>query len=146
MNKLMIGFEKGGTLIGILNERAPQSVKSIMEILPIRSTIFHTRWCGREISLGIQTNNKAPLENFTNTVSKFDIAYWRDWDGNIPDAPVNEALAFYYGPELLRCQSGLLITNVIGRILWEQEELLEQIGARIWEHGTEKVLVEAYKD
>ena len=147
MKKIQINFEKGGTLIAQLNDRAPESVKSLLEILPIHSTIFHTRWCGREINLGIKTLKNPPQENYSNIVSKFDIAYWRDWDNQVggSDQVVAEALAIYYGPEILRYHNGLLTTNIIGRVNWEQEELLESIGLRIWEFGRERVSVEEYK-
>lgn len=146
MEKIQISFEKGGTLIAQLNNRAPQSVASLLEILPVESRIFHTRWCGREISLGLKTLTKPPKENHTNIVSKFDIAYWRDWENQVSpgEQEICEALAMYYGPEVLRFHNGLLTTNVIGRINWEQEALLESIGLRIWEFGHERVLVEEY--
>jgi hypothetical protein len=144
VSKLQISFEKGGTLIAVLNDKAPKTIKSIMEILPIESVIFHTRWCGREISLGIETTKKPPFENSTNIVSKFDIAYWRDWENKIAGDhfSINEAVAIYYGPEMLRYHGGPLITNIIGRIVWEQEDLLDSIGTRIWRCGHEKVIVE----
>ncbi len=144
MSKLQISFEKGGTLIAVLNDKSPKTIMSIMEILPIESTIFHTRWCGREISLGIETTTKPPFENSTNIVSKFDIAYWRDWENKMTgdDFSINEAVAIYYGPETLRYHGGPLTTNIIGRIVWEQEDLLDSIGTRIWRCGHEKVLVE----
>lgn len=146
MKKIKITFEKGGTLIADLNDRAPESVKSILDILPIYSTVYHTRWCGREISMGIRTVKKPPMENSSNIVSKFDVAYWRDWDSKIigKEAPHDEAIAIYYGPEILRYHNGFLTTNIIGRILWEQEELLESIGTRIWQCGRENVVIEEY--
>jgi len=147
MKKIQISFEKGGMLIAQLNDHAPQSVYSLLEILPVRSKVFHTRWCGREISMGIKTLTKPPKENNTNIVSKFDLAYWRDWENQVTpsDQGTEEALAMYYGAEVLRFHNGFLTTNVIGRISWEQEELLESIGLRIWEFGHEQVLVEEYK-
>ncbi|OLN29853.1 hypothetical protein DSOL_3384 [Desulfosporosinus metallidurans] len=77
-------------------------------------------------------------------VSKFDIAYWRDWESNKPleEAPGEEAMAIYYGPELLSYHNGLIRVNIIGRIRMEQEELLETIGMRIWRQGIEKIKVE----
>lgn len=147
MKKIQISFEKGGILIAQLNNLAPKSTGSLLEILPVESKVAHTRWCGREISLPIKTLIKPLKENCTNIVSKFDIAYWRDWDNQISpaDQQVSEALAMYYGPEVLRFHNGLLSTNIIGRINWEQEALLESIGLRIWEFGHERVLVEEYK-
>jgi len=147
VTRIKMDFEKGGSLIADLNDRAPKSIKSIMEILPVYSTVYHTRWCGREISFGIRTKNRPPMENCSNIVSKFDITYWRDWDSIIDseEAPHDEAIAIYYGPEMLRYHNGLLRSNIIGRILWEQEELLETIGMRIWKHGLEKVVIDLCK-
>lgn len=147
MKKIQISFEKGGILIAQLNNRAPQSVASLLEILPVESKIFHTRWCGREISLELKTRTKPDKENYTNIVSKFDLCYWRDWENQVSQAEQGtpEALAMYYGPEVLRFHNGLLTTNIIGRIHWEQEALLESIGLRVWEFGHERVLVEECK-
>jgi len=147
MKKIQISFEKGGILIAQLNHLAPKSVQSLLEILPVESKVSHTRWCGREISLPLKTLTKPPKENFTTIVSKFDLAYWRDWNHQVSpeEGEAMEALAMYYGPEVLRYHNGLLTTNVIGRISWEQEELLETIGLRIWEFGHERVLVEEFK-
>jgi hypothetical protein len=144
VNRLQITFEKGGILIADLNNKTPNTIKSIMEILPIESTVFHTKWCGREISFGIETTIKPPFENHTNTVSKFDVAYWRDWENKITEDnfSVKEAIAIYYGPEILRYHGGLLTTNIIGRIAWEQEDLLDSIGTRIWKCGCEKVIID----
>ncbi|GAW28863.1 DUF3830 family protein [Carboxydocella sp. ULO1] len=144
MNQIKISFQKGGELIADLNERAPETIKRILEILPLTSTMVHTRWCGREISCGISTKVKPPQENCTSIVSKFDVVYWRDWESEKPltEAPAEEAIALYYGPELLRYHNGILRVNVFGRIKWEQEDLLETIGTRIWRHGIESVKIE----
>ena len=48
----------------------------------------------------------------------------------------------FYGAEKLSFHGGLITVNVIGRILWEQEEMLETIGERVWSSGFEKVKVE----
>ncbi|HHY04405.1 MAG TPA: DUF3830 family protein [Thermoanaerobacterales bacterium] len=144
MNKIKIMFERGGELTVDLNDRAPETVKRVLEILPLTSTVMHTRWCGREVSMGISTRKFPPLENHTNIVSKFDVTYWRNWEDPraMPESPAAEAIALYYGPELLRYHDGLIRVNVIGRVRWEQEELLEEIGERIWKRGVEEVRVE----
>lgn len=144
MGKFKIIFQKGGELIADLNDRAPETVKRVLEILPLESTIVHTRWCGREISLGISTKEKPPMENASTIVSKFDIAYWRNWDSITPlsEAAGEEAIAIYYGPELLRYHNGLIRVSIIGRVKWEHEDLLESIGTRIWQHGIESVKIE----
>ncbi len=147
MHMIKLTFERGGTLLARLNDKAPKTVKEVMERLPITSTVYHTRWCGREVSFEIRTNRLPPLENCSTIVSKFDLAYWRDWDGlTVPEGEgPKEAIAIYYGPELLRYHNGSLRANIIGRIEVDQEQLLEDIGLRIWEYGKEKVTVEVYK-
>lgn len=144
MKQIRVVFQRGGELIGDLNDRAPETVKRFLEILPLETTVVHTRWCGREISFGISTRTKPPQENTSTIVSKFDIAYWRDWESSKPleEAPAEEAMAVYYGPELLRYHNGLIRVNIVGRIKMEQEELLETIGIRIWRQGIETVKVE----
>lgn len=143
MSKIKLTFERGGTLVASMNNLSPKSVDSLLEILPITSTVFHTRWCGREVSAGIKTKNPPPKENCSTHVSKFDVTYWRDWDGVVNEkGSVKEAIAIYYGAEMLRYHNGLLSANIIGRIQIEQEELLEEIGIRIWEYGKEKVTIE----
>jgi len=144
MEKLRFTFEKGGSIDAILNNNAPISVSSLLQILPIETTVFHTRWCGREISAAIKTLNPPPKEKCTTIVSKFDVAYWRDWDGVVDnsESPIKEAIAIYYGAEMLRYHNGFLSTNIIGRITVEQEKQLDSIGLRIWQYGIEKVIIE----
>jgi len=137
---LKISFEKGGELIVHLNGDAQKTKQSILEILPLESIALHTRWCGREINFELKTKSKPPMENETSVVSKFDVIYWRDWV--IPEEKATEALALFYGAESLRYHKGTILVNVIGRVPYEQEELLEQIGIRIWKNGMEKILID----
>lgn len=148
MNQIKFIFEKGGELIADLNDKAPETVKRVLEVLPLSSSVVHTRWCGREFSFGMATKAKPPMENYSTIVSKFDVAYWRNWEGNEPleEAPDSEAISLYYGPELLRYHNGLLRVNIIGRIKWEQEDLLEAIGVRIWQKGIELIKAEIIRN
>ena len=141
MSCLRLHFERGGALIAKLRDDAVSSSASIMEILPFESRIQHTRWCGREIYLPIKTLRRPEKENQTGVVSKFDLVYWRDWDFKDQEhAP--ETLSMFYGAETLSFHGGLITVNVIGRILWKQEEMLETIGERVWSSGFERVKVE----
>lgn len=146
MKKIKIIFEKGGFLTGYLNENwAPETVTAIWSVLPLETTIKHTRWCGREIYCSIETGAIPAKENHTANVSKFDISYWREnWDLSTGKSAEEsgETIAFYYGPERLQATGGILPLNVIGRIDWDQEETLDEIGIRIWSHGFEKIRVE----
>lgn len=148
MKRIRLKFEKGGSLTAFLNDRAPKTVESFIDCLPITETVVHTRWCGREFSFGIKTKDKPPKENYTSIVSKFDIAYWRNWNGGdqVKEAPAGETISVFYGAEMVRYHAGELIVNVIGRIDVNQEDLLEEIGNRIWLCGKEKVVIELIED
>jgi hypothetical protein len=144
MKKIKLIFEKGGELILILNNQSIVTQNSLIEILPLESSALHTRWCGREFSVKIKTINKPPLEADTTTVSKFDVVYWRDWER--PEEEADEAIGIFYGAEILRYHKGPIRVNVLGHVSYEQAELLEQIGLRIWKNGSGKVTLESYED
>ena len=139
MSCLKFHFERGGFLVASLKENAPSTLRAVTEILPIESRLQHTRWCGREVYLPITTLHAPAKENQTGIVSKFDLTYWRDWDVQEGAA---EALSLFYGAERLSFHGGLLTVNVIGRILWEYEEMLDAIGERVWSSGFEGVRAE----
>lgn len=145
MEYIRMIFERGGELtIGLNSDQAPQTVASILNSLPFESRLTHTRWCGREVYFDFYTKELPPMENNTGIVSKFDVGYWREnWEQTFPsgERPA-ETLSFYYGPEHLSFHGGWITVNRIGRVLWEQEEMLDKIGERIWKEGTEKVWIE----
>jgi len=145
MEYIRMIFERGGELtVGLDEKKAPQTVKSILESIPCESILKHSRWCGREIYLDFYSRELPPKENNTCIVSKFDVAYWREsWsEEGLGSVRPGEALSFYYGPEHLSYHGGFIHVNVIGRVLWEQEEMLDKIGKRIWQSGIEKVWLE----
>lgn len=140
--KIKLEFERGGTLYGYLDsEKAPRTVEEVVKVLPFTVTAVQSRWCGREISWGIVTEKLPPRENSTGIISKFEITYWRPWDRTekTPESSAFESLAFYYGAEKPSYHDGALSLNVIGHICYEQEELMVEIGERIWLQGVEKV-------
>lgn len=140
---LGFSFEKGGNLFVELCDKTPHTLRTLSKILPLESEARHTRWCGREVYFPICTRQTPCRENQTSTVSKFDVAYWTEWDihANPPDSLTEETLSFYYGAEVLRFHGGPLKVNVIGRISWDQESLLEEIGERVWHCGFEKIKI-----
>lgn len=146
MKNIRLVFEKGGTLHGCLDEKAaPETVMAIWSALPCQTVFKHTRWCGREVYGNIATGTVPAKENHTATVSKFDISYWReDWDLTTGQSAEEaaESIACYYGPEYLSYAGGILPLNVIGRIDFSDEPLLDEIGQRIWMEGFEKVTIE----
>jgi hypothetical protein len=78
-------------------------------------------------------------ENQTSTANTGDVIYWKEWE--IEENPP-EALAFYYGAEVIRDHRGFLSVNVFARISQDQWPLIEEIGIRIWQKGFEKIHIQ----
>lgn len=141
--KVKFEFERGGVLYGELDPgKAPRTVEQVVKALPLQGKAVHSRWCGREISWGLETRELPPRENATGIVSKFDITYWRPWDRQekTPESNTFESIAFYYGAERPAYHDGTLSLNVIGHICYDQEGLMIEIGERIWLQGVEQVV------
>lgn len=145
MRKIKLTFERGGYLTVVLDGGAPQTANCILEALPFENDLTHSRYCGREVCMGIETKTMPPAENQTSTVEKFDVSYWRNWhepEKGLPGSPGNETFSFYYGPEQLQFQGTPIRVNVIGHISKEEEPMLEEIGLRIWQKGFERMWAE----
>jgi hypothetical protein len=107
--------------------------------LPYETNAYHTRWCGREVNFPIKSPEPVGRENQTATANTGDVVYWKEWETE-EDPP--EALAVYYGAEMIRDHRGFLPVNVFARISQDQWPLIEQIGVRIWQKGIEKIRIE----
>jgi hypothetical protein len=140
VQRIRFTFERGGILLADLSpERAPQTIQQILRVLPYDATVYHTRWCGREINFPIKSLERVPRENQTATASIGDVVYWQEWE--IDEDPA-EALAIYYGAETIRDHRGFLLVNAFARIPSEQWPQIEEIGLRMWQHGIEGIRVE----
>lgn len=92
---LGFSFEKGGNLSVELCDKTPHTLRTLSKILPLESEARHTRWCGREVYFPICTRQTPCRENQTSTVSKFDVAYWTEWDIHAnPPGSLNRGNAF----------------------------------------------------
>ncbi len=135
-SRIKFEFEKGGELIAeMLQDHAPKSIDVIGNNIPIKATVFHTRWCGREINFPVQFSGLIPRENQTSSVNTGDVIFWQEWDSENP----SQALAIYYGAEFIRYHTGPLQVNVFARISQNQWPLIEEIGIRVWQQGIEAV-------
>lgn len=145
MKKIKLTFERGGSLTVNFTGNAPKTVESILQSLPFENDLVHSRYCGREVCFGIRTKTLPPPEHQASRVKKFDVAYWRNWnepEKGLPGSPGAETLSFYYGPELLQFQGTPIQVSVIGYIDEHEEDMLEEIGMRIWQKGFEKMRAE----
>ncbi len=136
--RIVFSFERGGKLEAeLLPELAPVTVARVSELLPIEATLYHTRWCGREIYLPIRSGAEIPRENQTVQTNTGDVIYWREWEKDNPA----EAISIYYGAELVRDHRGFLPVNVFARVPQDQWKAIEEVGLRVWQRGTERVWV-----
>jgi len=136
---LIFTFERGQEFRAeFLPQAAPETIRSMTESLPLEKTVFHTRWCGREINVPLVSSRLPIRENQTSTAGFGDVIYWREWD--IEQDP-QEALGIYYGPELIRHHSGFLQVNLFARVPQEQWPIIEEVGLRVWQKGVEQVQI-----
>jgi len=141
--KIVFTFERGGEFIAeLLPEAAPNTVAQVLKLLPLQATVYHTRWCGREIYLPVKSQTEVPRENQTAQTNTGDVIYWREWEKGKGAA---EAISIYYGAEVVRDHRGYLLVNVFARVPQAQWETIEEIGLRVWQRGIEKVTVEVLK-
>jgi len=124
----------------LLPGKAPRTIERVLQVLPYEATVYHTRWCGREINFPIKSLERVRRENQTSTANTGDVVYWQEWE---TEENPPQALAIYYGAESIRDHRGWLPVNVFARIPQEQWSLIEEIGLRVWQHGIEKIRIEA---
>lgn len=138
MKKIIFEFQKGGEIIAdFLESSAPKTISALIETFPLKSTLYHTRWCGREIYTPLNSDCSIDRENQTSIVNTGDVTYWSDWGKK--NSP--EAISLYYGAEQVRYITGPLQVNVFARISQDQWKIIEEIGERVWKNGIEDVLV-----
>jgi len=138
--KIKFTFERGGELIAdLLFTGAPKTIKKVLTLLPYETTVYHTRWCGREVNFPIKSLEPVFRENQTATANTGDVVYWKEWE---TEENPPEALAIYYGAEVIRDHRGFLPVNVFARISPNQWTLIEEIGIRVWQNGIEKISIE----
>lgn len=138
--RIVFRFERGGELVAeLLSESAPQTAAVVLSMLPLEATLYHSRWCGREIYLPVKSRTVIPRENQTVQTNTGDVIYWKEWEKEGSQAA--EALSIYYGAEVVRDHRGYLPVNVFARIPSTQWEIIEEIGLRVWQRGVERVSV-----
>lgn len=137
---IVFAFERGGGFTAeLLTDLAPTTVAYVLELLPLEATVYHTRWCGREVYIPIENKKPVPPENQTIQTSTGDVVFWQEW-GKGKEAL--QTISVYYGPELVRDHRGFLPVNVFGRVPQSQWRNIEAIGLRIWQQGIERVRIE----
>lgn len=142
MKQIRLFFEKGDSLLAVLDEEAsPKTSVIVWEALPFQAIVTQSRWSGREFNFEAELNQFPPRENQSIYTSLGDLCYWRDWRKSESE-PTKHVLAVYYGPEMARSHMGDEPVNIIGSITPSSRKKLHRIGERIWKEGFERVRVE----
>ena len=137
--RIRFRFERGGEFTAKLcPDLAPETVKAVTAMLPIETTVYHSRWSGREVNFPVKCPMRVPRERQTCTVNTGDVVYWKEWEMG---DKAQEALAIYYGAEVTRDHRGYLPVNVFARVPQQEWPEIEKIGLRIWKEGVEMLTV-----
>ncbi|MCK4681795.1 DUF3830 family protein [Candidatus Bipolaricaulota bacterium] len=137
--QIQFHFEHGGEFVAnLLVDKAPETVRAILDALPIETTVYHSRWSGREVNFPVSIDSSLVRENDTTIVNTGDVIYWKEWEKKTGAA---EAVAVYYGAEVTRDHRGYLPVNVFARIPPDQWARIEEVGIRIWQQGAERITV-----
>jgi len=128
----------------LMPDVAPKSVEGFLEILPLKVTVYHSRWCGREFNFPVKTKRNIPREKQTSTCNTGDVVYWKEWELDPSEAA--EAIGVYYGAEVLRDHRGYLPVNPFARISQDQWKTIEEIGVRIWQQGIEILTIDKLQE
>lgn len=141
--RIRVEFERGGALLFTPREdRAPETCSCVWESLPLISSCTHGRVPGRsgkQIAIELNLPSKPKREYQSIFADKGDVSYWREWDGDHFQMSYVETLGIHYGVSRSFDMRGYSPFNVFAGIDPNQEEMLAQIGLRVWRKGREKV-------
>jgi uncharacterized protein len=105
-------------LIKVDDSRSPNTVKAILENLPIEVNV--NKW-GKELYTD-KTSLTAQEENAKSEVNLLDVAFW----------PEGSALCLFYGPTPISKSDKIepySPVNIVGRIVSEQSNIIDRVEA-----------------
>jgi hypothetical protein len=145
MAKLEFKFQRGGLFVAtIFTDRVPKTWAAIKEVLPITRKCYNARWSGRESHTPVDLPNKPPRENQQLHAGLGDVIYACEWEGR--DFTGFEAIGWFYGAERVRDWRGACPVNLIGRVVPEYWNFLEELGLRTWRQGGEDCTIRVLED
>ena len=144
MTQLEISFEKGGVLTAtLLEDKAPETCKAIVETLPVTSEVLHAQYAGSEVYFeDFPARDDVPFEN---TTSRLDENYYltnKHPGGILAYYPNPEVKSFciVYGEIVPRRKVDIEIPlNIFAEI--DDWERAVELGNRVRREGVEKVTI-----
>jgi len=148
MTKLEISFEKGGTLTAtLLEDKAPETCKAILEALPVTSEVLHAQYAGSEVYFeDFPARDDVPFENTTSRVDENMFLTNKHPGGVLAYYPNPKVKSFciVYGEIVPRRLVDVEIPlNVFAEI--DDKEKAVELGSRVRREGVEKVTIKAKK-
>ena len=148
MIQLEISFERGGILTAtLLEDKAPETCKAILEALPVTSEVLHAQYAGSEVYFeDFPARDDVPFENTTSRLDD-DMYLTNKHPGGIlayyPNPKV-KSFCVVYGEIVPRRTVDVEIPlNIFAEI--ENKEKAVELGNRVRREGVESITIKLKK-
>ena len=148
MTQLEILFERGGILTAtLLEEKAPETCKAILEVLPVTSEVLHAQYAGSEVYFEeFPARDDVPFENTTSRLDD-NLYLTNKHPGGIlayyPNPKV-KSFCVVYGEIVPRRTVDVEIPlNIFAEI--ENKEKAVELGNRVRREGVESITIKLKK-
>ena len=148
MIQLEISFERGGILTAtLLEEKAPETCKAILEVLPVTSEVLHAQYAGSEVYFeDFPARDDVPFENTTSRLDD-DMYLTNKHPGGIlayyPNPKV-KSFCVVYGEIVPRRTVDVEIPlNIFAEI--ENKDKAVELGNRVRREGVESITIKLKK-
>ncbi|MEM2003920.1 MAG: DUF3830 family protein [Nitrososphaerota archaeon] len=152
MNQIKVIFpdEKFEMRVDLLESEAPKTCKSVLNILPIETKIYHAMLSGNEVLVELTGKNMLKLEpeNWVYHVIPGDVLYWHSHWGEakyLRDNPEIDEIIFIYDryTKLRDISHHEVAANLFGRISISSElSKFAEICRRIRREGPKMIRIE----
>lgn len=148
MTQLEINFERGGTLVAtLLEDKAPETCKAILEALPVTAEVLHAQYAGSEVYFeDFPAKDDVPFENTTSRLDE-NLFLTNKHQGGIlayyPN-PMVKSFCIVYAEIVPRRYVDIEIPlNIFAEI--ENKDKAVELGNRVRREGVEKVTIKLKK-
>ena len=148
MTQLEISFERGGILTAtLLEDKAPETCKAILEVLPVTSEVLHAQYAGSEVYFeDFPARDDVPFENTTSRLDD-DMYLTNKHPGGIlayyPNPKV-KSFCVVYGEIVPRRTVDVEIPlNIFAEI--ENKDKAVELGNRVRREGVESITIKLKK-
>ena len=119
MSTLELTIEDNVYTAELLEEKAPESIATMREFLPLETEVMHVRWSGHAVWANIDEIDlpEVPRENHTVYPSRGDILFY-------PGYRNEQEILIACGPTCFKSPAGELAGNHVGTLGASQEDLV----------------------